>query len=144
MALTQAKFYRDRSDREPVDVFIEALPPERAVAIDNKIDLLNGLPPEAPPLAFPHSSQVRGPLRELRCHYGRTLYRILYQRSGNFFVLLNILEKRTGKIPENDIGLAQQRFRDFRARMDTVPRVPPRAAGHDAPARRRRARVDPS
>lgn len=134
---TQAKFNRDRSGREPVDAFIEALPPERAVAIDNEIDLLNDLPDDAPPLAFPHSSQVRGPLRELRCHYGRALYRILYVRSESFFVPLHILEKRTGKIPEGDIALAEERFRDFRARMDARPRVPPRAAGHDAPPRGR-------
>lgn len=134
---TQAKFYRDRSGREPVDAFIDALPPERAVAVDNKIDLLNGLPDDAPPLAFPHSSQVRGPLRELRCHYGRALYRILYRRSESFFVLLHILEKRTGKIPEGDIALAEERFRDFSARMNARPRVPPRAAGHDAPPRGR-------
>lgn len=138
---TQAKFYRDRSGREPVDDFIDALPAARAVAIDNRIDLLNGLPDDAPPLAFPHSSQVRGALRELRCHYGRTLYRILYQRSGNFFVLLHIFEKRTGKIAEGDIALAEERFRDFRARMDERPRVPPRAAGRDAPRRRRRIRL---
>lgn len=137
---TQAKFYRDPSGREPVDEFIDALPPERAIAIDNKIDLLNGLPDDAPPLAFPHSTQIRGALRELRCHYGRTLYRILYQRSGNLFVLLHILEKRTGKVLQRDIALAQERFRDFRARMDARPRVPPRAVGHDAPPRSRPAR----
>lgn len=27
----------------------------------------------------------------------------------------------------------QRRFADFRERMDADPRVPPRAAGHDAP-----------
>lgn len=135
---TQAKFYRDRNGREPVDDFIDALPAAHAVAVDNKIDLLNGLPDDAPPLAFPHSSQVRGALRELRCHYGRTLYRILYRRSDDFFVLLHILEKRTGKIPESDIALAEARFREFRARMEARPRVPPRAAGHDAPSRGRR------
>lgn len=133
---TQAKFYRDPAGREPVNEFIDTLPAARAVAIDNKIDLVNGLPDDAPPLAFPHSSQVRGALRELRCHYGRTLYRILYQRSRNFLVLLHILEKRTGKLPENDIALAEARFRDFRARMNVRPRVPPRAVGHDAPPRR--------
>ena len=39
------------SDRKPVDEFIDALPPERAIAIDNKIDLLNGLPDGASPCA---------------------------------------------------------------------------------------------
>lgn len=137
MAATQAKFYRDRSGREPVDKFIDTLPPKTQVALDDKIDLLNGLAPDAPPLAFPHTSQVRSELRELRCHYGRTLYRILYRRSRNFFILLHILEKRTGKIPEADIALAEERFREFGERMDAVPRVPPRAAGHDAPPKRR-------
>lgn len=135
---TQATFYRDQDGREPVDDFIDALPAAPAVAIDNEVDLLNGLPNDAPPLAFPHSSQVRGALRELRCHYGRTLYRILYHRSDNFFVLLHMLEKRTGKIPAGDVALAEARFREFRARMEARPRVPPRAAGHDAPSRARR------
>lgn len=60
-----------------------------------------------PPLPFPHSSQVDGQLRELRCHYGRDLYRILYQRSGNLFVLLHALEKRTGTLPQTDIDIAK-------------------------------------
>jgi phage-related protein len=137
MAPTQAKFFRDRSGREPVNEFIDALAPKTQQVVDDQVDFLNGLPPEAPPLAFPHSSQVRGALRELRCHYGSTLYRILYRRSGNFFVLLHIIEKRTGKIREPDIALAEQRFREFRGRMDAVPRQPPRAVGHDAPPRHR-------
>lgn len=60
MPETQAAFYRDGAGREPVDDFIEALPAAAQVAIDNKIDLLNGRPPHAPPLPFPHSSEVRG------------------------------------------------------------------------------------
>lgn len=137
---TQAKFYRDPTGREPVDDFIEALPTQAAVAVDNKIDLLNGLPDGAPPLAFPHSSQVRGKLRELRCHYGRTLFRVLYRRSGSFFVLLHVLEKRTGRLAQADIALAEERFADFRARMDRLPRRPPRAVGQDAPPKRRTGR----
>jgi DNA-binding transcriptional regulator YiaG len=81
---TQAVFYRDQHGHEPVDAFIDSLQRVAAqVAIDNAIDLLNGLSPSAPPLAFPHSSQLAGELRELRAHYGRTHYRILYQRSGS-------------------------------------------------------------
>ncbi|HLG74389.1 MAG TPA: type II toxin-antitoxin system RelE/ParE family toxin, partial [Chloroflexota bacterium] len=76
---------------------------------------------------------IEGQLRELRCHYGRYLYRVLYQRSGDLFVLLHILEKRQRTLPAADIRLAQQRFDDFKSRMDANPRTPPRAAGHDAP-----------
>jgi phage-related protein len=137
---TQAVFYRDPSGREPVNVFLDALPPAAQQTIDDQIDLLNGLPAGAPPLAFPHSSQVRGPLRELRCHYGRTLYRILYRRSASFLLLLHAIEKRTGRIPQSDIAIAAERFTDFRRRMDAVRRSGPRAAGHDAPPKRQRAR----
>jgi phage-related protein len=97
------------------------------------ISLLNRLGNGDPPLPFPHSSQVEGQLRELRCHYGRDLYRILYQRSANLFVLLHALEKRTGALPQIDIVIAKQRFDEFRERMDGQPRRRPRAAGHDAP-----------
>jgi phage-related protein len=61
------------------------------------------------------------------------LYRVLYQRSGNLFVLLHAMEKRTGALPQADNDLAKKRFEDFRARMDQQHRRPPRAAGHDAP-----------
>lgn len=133
---TRAVFYRDRAGREPVNAFIDALPPAAQQTIDDQIDLLNGLPIDAPPLSFPHSSQVRGPLRELRCHYGRTLYRVLYRRSASFFLLLHAIEKRTGHIPERDIAIAEERFSDFRRRMDALRRSGPRAAGHDAPPKR--------
>jgi phage-related protein len=129
----QAVYYRDSKGVEPVNDFIDALPPERQEELDFKIGLLNRLSSSDPPLPFPHSSQVEGQLRELRCHYGRDLYRILYQRSGNLFVLLHALEKRTGALPAADITLAQGRFEDFRQRMNAEPRRRPRAAGHDAP-----------
>lgn len=129
----QAVYYRDKNGREPVNDFIDGLAPERQEEIDFKIGLLNRVANNDPPLPFPHSSQVDGQLRELRCHFGRDLYRVLYQRSGNLFVLLHAMEKRTGALPQADIDIARKRFEDFRARMDQQPRRPPRAAGHDAP-----------
>lgn len=84
-------------------------------------------------LPFPHSSQVEGELRELRCHYGRGLYRILCRRSRNLIVLLHMFRKDTGKLPEREIEIGRQRWADFKERMDAERRRPPRAAGHDAP-----------
>jgi phage-related protein len=133
---TQAVYYRDTSGAEPVNEFLEAVgEPAVQATLDLQIDRLNGLPANAPPLPFPHSSQVDGPLRELRCHYGKRLYRVLYQRSENLFVLLHIFRKDRGKIVATDIEIAKTRWEDFRTRMDAMPRVPPRAAGHDAPRR---------
>lgn len=130
----QAVFYRAADGPEPVDDFIESLKdPTKQAAIDNQIDRLNLLTPSNPHLPFPHRSQVRGELRELRCHYGSELYRVLYRRSRNLIVLLHMFRKDTGKLPEREIRIAEERWEDFKARMDAEKRRPPRAAGRDAP-----------
>ena len=68
---------------------------------------------------------MAGQLRELRCHYGRSLYRVLYRRSGNFVILLHALSKTTAKIPASDIEIANGRFADFKQRMEALPRKRP-------------------
>ena len=133
VANLQAVYYRAPDGSEPVNVFIDRLSVKRQVALDNQIDRLNTLSPSSPHLPFPHSSQVEGELRELRCHFGRELYRVLYRRSRNLIVLLHIFRKDTGKIPPAEVEVAKARWTDFRTRMDALRRRPPRAAGHDAP-----------
>lgn len=133
MTKLHAVYYRDQNGKEPVDEFIDGLDPDRQVVLDNQIDRLNLLDDQMPHLPFPHSSQVDGELRELRAHYGREHYRILYRRSGPLIILLHAFAKRSSKIPTAEIRIAQSRWEDFRHRMDERPRTPPRAAGHDAP-----------
>lgn len=91
------------------------------------------LEPNDPPLPFPHSSQVEGELRELRCHHGRRLFRGLYRRSQRLFMLLHMFEKTTGSHTRGRQAARPERWDDFRAGMDRQRRRPPRAAGHDAP-----------
>ena len=130
----RAVYYRSRDGSEPVDDFIGALgDPEKQVVLDNQIDRLNMLRTNDPPLPFPWSSQLEGELRELRCHYGPELYRVVYRRSRNLFVLLHVFRKDTGKVPDAELRVARERWDDFKARMDAERRRPPRAAGHDAP-----------
>jgi phage-related protein len=130
---TQAVYYRAADGSEPVSDFVAGLDERMQPTIDLQIDRLNDQPTTAPPPPFPHSSQVRGQLRELRCHYGAELYRVLYRRSGNLIVLLHMLRKDTASIPEADIAVSEARWEDFKRRMDAPWRRPPRAAGHDAP-----------
>jgi len=129
----QCVYYRAPDGSEPVCDFIDRLDERKQPTIDVQIDRLNDRPPSSPPPPFPHSSQVRGQLRELRCHYGAELYRVLYRRSGNLVVLLHMLRKDKAAIPQADIAIAEQRWDDFKRRMDAPKRRPPRAAGHDAP-----------
>lgn len=138
MPRTQAVYYRDERGVEPVNDFIEALPPKRAAKIDAYIDeYLNGMPPGAPPPEYPITSQIEGELRELRVRFANTRFRILYQQSQYIVVLLHAIQKETGAVPRADIELAKGRMADFKRRMDAERRRPPRAAGGDAPTRRR-------
>jgi phage-related protein len=130
----QAVYYRTEDGSEPVDAFIEQLgDPNKQAALDNQIDRLNMLRSNDPPLPFPWSSQLEGEFRELRCHYGSELYRVIYRRSRNLFVLLHMFRKDSGKVPDGELQVARDRWSDFKARMDAGRRRPPRAAGRDAP-----------
>lgn len=147
---TQAVYYRAPDGTEPVAEFLDdEFPVEprkkkpsaceleaaatKRMTIDLQIDRLNGLANDDPPLPFPHTSQIDGPLRELRCHYRKAHYRILYRRSGNLFVLLHMIRKTTKAVPRGEIEIAKQRWQDFKQRMGADKRTPPRAAGTDAP-----------
>jgi phage-related protein len=129
----QAVYFRAADGAEPVREFIQGLDAKRRAALLRQLDRLNDLSDATPHLPFPHSSQVDGELRELRCHMGSEHYRVLYRRSERLIVLLHAFPKTTGKLLASDIKIAQKRWHNFKARMDARPRKPPRAAGHDAP-----------
>jgi phage-related protein len=126
-----AKYYRDRHGAQPVKDFIDTLPPAHQELIDRKIDRLNVFGPMVP---APHSKKVRGKLRRLKCDFAGLRYRILYHEAeSGFIVLLHMFVKKTPKIPQSEIDVAQSRWNDFEQRMDARARVPPRALGGDAP-----------
>ena len=64
MARTRAVCYRDEHGTEPVDEFIESLPPRRAAKIDDYVEeYLNDRPASAPPPEQPKNRLV--PEREI-------------------------------------------------------------------------------
>lgn len=102
------ELYEEEDGTSPVRDFIDSFPKERRAKLLAIVDLLSDL---GPTLGFPFSSHVRGKLRELRTHYGRTHYRILYaptRRRG--FILLHAVMKHTASLPERDIRIAEQRL----------------------------------
>jgi phage-related protein len=138
---TQAVYYRDSDRQEPVDTFLDELArtnPRAAAKVDAYVEqYLNGRAPSAGPPEYPVTSQVQGQMRELRVRFANTQYRVLYQRSEKLVVLLHAFEKNTEALPSTDRQIALDRFKDFRVRMGAEPRVPPRAAGRDAPRKTR-------
>ncbi len=129
----QAMYYRDSDGSQPVKEYIAAFTPKERVILLGQVDLLNQLTINGPPPEYPRTSQVDGPLRELRCHLGGDLHRIYYQRSENFFVLLHAIRKSGKKLPPSDTNRAKARWDDFKERMNANPRTPPRPVGDDAP-----------
>ena len=102
------EFYEDESGGRPVEEFLKALP---AGHLGKVLQVLQMLEERGPLLPFPYSSQVEGRLRELRVHYGRALYRILYYGDAQrTFVLLHTFEKRTQALPAEDVALARKRM----------------------------------
>lgn len=99
MSTLQAVYFRAADSSEPVREFIAGLEAKPRAALLRQIDRLNDLSDAMPHLPFPHSSQVEGELRELRCHMGSNHYRVLYRRSERLIVLLHVFPKRTGKLP---------------------------------------------
>lgn len=126
-------YYRGPDGGEPVRTFLYDLDGGTRAALSRQISRVNLLSDEIPHLPFPHSSQVDGELRELRCHYGRRQYRILYRRSGRLVILLHAFAKHSPGLPERDIETARRRWAAFKHRMDASPRRSPRAVGRDAP-----------
>lgn len=133
MKTFQAVYYRAEDGSEPVGEFIAGLDVKSRAALLRQIDRLNELSDALPHLPFPHSSQIEGELRELRCHMGAKHYRVLYRRSKRLIVLLHAFPKKTARLPKAEIEFAKGCWDDFKVRMEARPRKPPRAAGRDAP-----------
>jgi hypothetical protein len=109
-------FHEEEEDGSaPVEDFLESLTKEqraKALAVIRKLE------EEGPALPFPFSSQVRGPLRELRTRFGRTRLRILYSADASrTFVLLHGFVKTTEKIEQSDLRTAERRMTDHVKRL---------------------------
>jgi len=105
----QVVFFRGAGRLQPVQRFLEELePPERRAAADHQVARLGALSTDDPPLPAPWDEQVESELRALRVRLGRDVFRILYRRAGNLFILLHAFEERGGEIPDDDLRIARR------------------------------------
>lgn len=89
--------------------FLDSLPDKH---LGKVLQVIQMLEERGPNLPFPYSSQVEGKLRELRAHYGRVQYRILYYGDvRGVFILLHAFRKKTARIPDREKRLAMQRLK---------------------------------
>jgi phage-related protein len=94
----------------PVRDFLEVLPKPHRAKVFAAIALLQE---RGPALGFPYTSQAEGRIRELRTHYGRQLYRVLYfMDNRRRVVLLEAFEKDAAKVPPERLAVAMSRLQD--------------------------------
>lgn len=102
------EFYEDADGFAPVEDFIAGLSREHKA---KALAIIKLLEEEGPTLPFPYSSQVRGKIRELRTQLGKDKIRILYfGDSRRYFILLHALVKRTHRLGEDDLQIAEERM----------------------------------
>ena len=112
----QVEFYVDERNRAPVEDFLAGLPLKHRAKL---LALISLLEQEGPNLPFPYGSQLRGRLRELRTQQGKDKLRILYFGDARrAFILLHAITKRSGKVPEEDILIAEARMQSHSRRME--------------------------
>jgi phage-related protein len=112
----EAIYYETPKGECPVRDFLDELPKAHRAKVFAAIALLQD---RGPALGFPYTSQVEGKMRELRTHYGRQLYRILYfMDNRRRVVLLEAFEKDTVKVPLERLAVAASRLQDHLKREE--------------------------
>src|SRR6266446_1343949 len=112
----QVDFFVDEHGHAPVEDYLTSLPVQHRAKL---LALIKLLEQEGANLPFPYSSQVRGKLRELRTQQGKDKLRILYFGDARrVFVLLHGIVKRSAKLPEEDIRIAEARMKLHGRRLE--------------------------
>lgn len=105
-------YYRDEANVCPIEEFLKTLPDKDRAKVFAHIQLLK----ERGFLPFPYTSDVKDAkkLRELRIRFSYRLYRVLYfMHTGQKIVLLHGFCKKSMKLPQGEIELAEKRMDDF-------------------------------
>ncbi|MFC1956947.1 type II toxin-antitoxin system RelE/ParE family toxin [Chloroflexota bacterium] len=110
----EIEYYQTQKGRFPAAEFIDSLDVKSKAKIARTLDLLEQFGIE---LGMPYAKYLEEQLWELRTRYGKNRYRILYfLASGQAFVLLHGLTKKSGPIPRKDIEIAKTRRSDYLSR----------------------------
>ena len=108
------EYYQSEAGRSPVAEFIDSLEASARARIARTLDLLEEFGVE---LGMPYAKHLEKQLWELRVRQARNRYRIIYfLASGQTFVLLHGLTKKTGPVPRSDLETAERRRDDYLSR----------------------------
>jgi len=111
----QVVFFMDTAGNEPIKDFILEQPDGAIAEIIHVFKLLREFNIQ---LGMPYVRKIdKSGLRELRIKHSSDLYRIFYfAYTGQKFVLLHAILKRSDRTSEGDIELAIKRMNDYKSR----------------------------
>jgi len=111
----RVQLYRPAGGASPVTEFLESLAEKDQAKVAAALDYLGQ---QGPALRRPDAAQVRGKLWELRISLRRNEYRLLYFfMEGQLVVVAHGFVKKTQAIPAREIKTAENRMKDFEARV---------------------------
>src|ERR1700682_2897070 len=105
----RAVFYASSTHREPVREWLKALKRDEGKLIGTDIAYVQF----KWPLGKPRVDHLRGPIWEIRTRLRNRIARVLFVVSGDELILLHGFIKQTQKTPDDDIALAQKRWKEW-------------------------------
>lgn len=108
-------YYESPHGAAPIEAFLDGLSEKARAKCLAYIGLLESHGTQLPASIVKH---VRGKIWELRPEWGGNEYRFFYGAViGQRFVILHAVEKKSQKLREGDIQLAEQRYEEIQKRL---------------------------
>ncbi|HEV8553104.1 MAG TPA: type II toxin-antitoxin system RelE/ParE family toxin [Casimicrobiaceae bacterium] len=104
-----AVFFRSKSGNEPVRAWLKSLPRDQRKTIGDDIAYVQF----KWPIGKPRVDHLRGAVWEVRSSLGNRIARTLFAVAGGQMVLLHGFIKKTQQTPNEEIELAEKRFKEW-------------------------------
>jgi phage-related protein len=111
----EIRFYRSRSGRSPVEEFLHSLTGKQAQKVVWALRLVEEM--DRVPAHYFKKLTGTEDIWEVRAQHGGDTFRLLGFFDGSrLVVLVSGFAKKTGKVPRQEVALAEERRRDYLSR----------------------------
>jgi len=105
-------FYRLENGKCPVENFLESLSNKQVEKVFFVLELIENI--DIVPRKFFKKLEATDDIWEVRVQYGNNIFRLFGFFDGNDLVVLNhAFTKKTQKVPNKEIKIAEQRKKDY-------------------------------
>lgn len=112
LPMKEIRFYKLLSGKSPIEDFLDSLSSKEAQKIAWVLSLVEDL--EQVSTKYYKQLHNTDGIIEIRAQIGKNHFRLLgFEHKGTFVVLTNGFKKKDQKVPKSEIGLAQQRRKEY-------------------------------